>query len=80
MDWRDFPLLIERRSLPPPPLPILPPLDEHPPDLAWGSTNPESSWRLAPDLLRRRDQPVAANGLRKNISHDGDAGLGPQTP
>jgi type IV secretion system protein VirD4 len=77
MDWRDFPLLIERRSIPPPPLPILPPLDEHPPDLAWGSTKPESSWRLAPDLLRWGNPSAAVNGLRKNISNDGDAGLRP---
>ena len=77
MDWRGFPLLIERRSLPPPQLPILPPLDERLPDQARGSTNPESSWRLAPDLLRWGNPPAAANGLRKNISHDGEAGLRP---
>jgi type IV secretion system protein VirD4 len=77
MDWRRFPLLEHRQHIPPPPLPILPPLDERPPDQAGGSTKQESSWRLAPDLLRWGSQPAAANGLRKNISHDGEAGLRP---
>ena len=80
MDWRRFPLLEHRQHVPPPPLPILPPLDEHPPDQAGGSTNPESSWRLAPDLLRWGNPPAAVNGLRKKGSEDGKAGPRPQTP
>jgi type IV secretory pathway TraG/TraD family ATPase VirD4 len=71
MDWRRFPLLMQRRNIPPPPLPILPSLDNSPPDQAWGSTNPESSWRFAPDLLRWGNQPAAANGLRKERFEDG---------
>jgi type IV secretion system protein VirD4 len=71
LDWRRFPTLSQRRSIPPPPLPILSPLDEHPPDRGWGSTKPESSWRLNPDLLRWGNQPAAANGLRKNGLEDG---------
>jgi type IV secretion system protein VirD4 len=71
IDWRRFPLIEHRQHVPPPPLPILPPLDEHPPDQAGGSTNPESSWRLAPDLLRWGNPPAAANGLRKKRFEDG---------
>jgi type IV secretory pathway TraG/TraD family ATPase VirD4 len=77
MDWRGFPLLIERRSLPPPQLSALPSLDERLPDPPGRSTEQVASWRLDPGLIRRRDQPAAVNGLRKNISHDGEAGLRP---
>jgi type IV secretion system protein VirD4 len=65
MDWRRFPLLMQRRNIPPPPLPILPSLDNRPPDQAWGNTKPESSWRLDPDLLRWGNQPASSNGLRR---------------
>jgi type IV secretion system protein VirD4 len=71
LDWRRFPTLAARRSIPPPLLPILPPLDEHPPDQVWGNTKPEPSWRLDPDLLRWGNQPAVANGLRKNGLEDG---------
>jgi type IV secretory pathway TraG/TraD family ATPase VirD4 len=71
MDWRGFPLLIERRSLPPPQLPSLSPLDERLPDPPDRSTEQLASWRLDPGLIRRRTQPAAANGLRKNGLEDG---------
>jgi hypothetical protein len=71
MDWRRFPLLMQRRNIPPPPLPILPPLDERQPDQAGRSINPESSWRLTPGLLRWGSPPFASNGLRKKGSEDG---------
>jgi type IV secretion system protein VirD4 len=71
MDWRGFPLLIERRSLPPPQLSALPSLDERLPDPPGRSTEQVASWRLDPGLIRRRDQPAAANGLRKKRFEDG---------
>jgi type IV secretory pathway TraG/TraD family ATPase VirD4 len=70
MDWRGFPLLIERRSLPPPQLSALPSLDERLPDPPGRSTEQLTSWRLDPGLIRRRDQPAAANGLRKKRFED----------
>jgi type IV secretory pathway TraG/TraD family ATPase VirD4 len=79
MDWRGFPLLIERCSLPPPQLSALPSLDERLPDTPARSTEQLASWRLDPSLIRRRDQSAAANGLRKNSSKDGEAGHRPQT-
>jgi type IV secretion system protein VirD4 len=79
MDWRGFPFLIERQAIPPPPLSALPQLDERLPDTPGRSMEPEPSWRLDPGLIRRRDQPAAANGLRKNNSKDGEAGFRPQT-
>lgn len=79
MDWRRFPVLVQRKHIPPPQLSALPPLEEKPPDRAGQSPEQVSSWHLAPDLIRRREQPAAANGLRKSSSKDTEAGFRPQT-
>src|SRR2546421_2552395 len=52
MDWRRFPLLVKRQRIAPPQLPPLPPLGEGLSEMASVSTEPRSSWRHDPALLR----------------------------
>jgi type IV secretion system protein VirD4 len=64
MDWRRFPLLVQRQAIPPPALSALPQLDERV-DKAWPNPQPLDFWRLDSDLLRRWSQPAPSNGLRR---------------
>jgi type IV secretory pathway TraG/TraD family ATPase VirD4 len=65
LDWRSFPLLAQRKLLPPPQLSALPELEEKPLDRAGQKPEPVSSWQLTPELLRRWSPPPSSNGFRK---------------
>jgi type IV secretion system protein VirD4 len=65
LDWRCFPLLAQRKHIPPPKLSDLPELEEKPLDRAGQKPEPVSSWQLTPELLRRWSPPPSANGFRK---------------
>jgi type IV secretion system protein VirD4 len=65
LDWRNFPLLVQRKHIPPPQLSALPPLEEKPLDRAGQKPEPVSSWQLTPNLLRRWGVSPSSNRLRK---------------
>jgi type IV secretory pathway TraG/TraD family ATPase VirD4 len=65
LDWRCFPLLAQRKHIPPPQLSALPPLEEKPLDRAGQKPEQVSSWQLTPDLLRRWGVSYSSKGLRK---------------
>jgi len=52
MDWRRFPLLRQRRAIPPPRLPVLPPIMEQTQMTKEQTPLPLPSWHFAPDLYR----------------------------
>jgi type IV secretory pathway TraG/TraD family ATPase VirD4 len=64
-DWRNFPLLAQRKHIKPPQLSALPELEQKPLDRAGQKLEPVSSWQLTPDLLCRWSPPPASNGFRK---------------
>lgn len=72
MDWRRFPLLQQRRSIPPPTLSALPALKEQLPDPAQHTPSPVVSWRPEPGLLLWESPSPMANGLRKNTPGGGE--------
>lgn len=47
MDWRDFPLLVQRKEMPPPQLPVLPKVE----DVTWQTTEPSISQYIDPDTF-----------------------------
>ena len=69
-DWRSFPLLTQRKHIPPPQLSALPPLEEKPLDRAGQKSEPVSSWQLTPELFRRWSPPPSSNGFRKQSLPD----------
>jgi type IV secretion system protein VirD4 len=67
MDWRLFPVLKDRRAIPPPKLHALPRLETL---LTQGNQkSPSSDWQLTADLTHREPSSIpASNGFRKRIS------------
>ena len=67
MDWRAFPILRERRALPPPPLAALPALKDTLPDRGETQSHP-LSWQLSRDLIRRDSSILRTNGFAKRVT------------
>ena len=66
MDWQTFPLLRQRRAIPPPPVQPLPALQEHGTERsAEEKEAPDSPWQLERDLLHGRKAASFSNGFRK---------------
>jgi type IV secretory pathway TraG/TraD family ATPase VirD4 len=65
LDWRRFPELEERRRIPAPKIPELPPFDHN--STAWqGQTLPTGpTWLLSPELTRRGRPFSATNGFTR---------------
>ena len=71
MEWWRFPVLVERKQIPPPPLSPLPPLEERQPEKAEQKPKPVTSWRLEPELMSRRKPAPSAMALeRRELSND----------
>jgi type IV secretion system protein VirD4 len=66
MDWRAFPLLRQRRSIPPPSLAALPALEESPLTAGEQPGAPSAAaWQLSPALTRRARPAPALDGFKE---------------
>jgi type IV secretion system protein VirD4 len=69
MDWRHFPVLRQRRSIPPPQLEPLPAAEESLMDRGEQKLPAADSWQLPPELTRRGRSVSTPNGFAKKGRH-----------